>query len=237
MSVPHVFDLSSRPTASAVAEAAPEVFRRVWRPGFDEPGFALVDFGPAVGSRAFRGLMMDLRDRLSGLFAERSGRCLAVVTAGRYDQQASTRFHLDGAPDESLLMLGYQPTPVASRLSAADYSRCARDLGIGPKRFLLDHNPMFPAGEAKLAGYVSEISAFDHRRYQAVLFNNSRLDPAPAGSGALGVMHRAVIPVPDPSAMRVIDSLLLAVAEPGTPDAVGAEQLREFAEGDGVIRR
>ena len=46
---------------------------------------------------------------------------------GRFDSQTTTKFHLDGAPDEAFLMLGYEASPVRSELAIADYSKAARD--------------------------------------------------------------------------------------------------------------
>ena len=69
----------------------------------------------------------------------------------RFDQQETTKFHLDGAPEQSMLMLGYEPSRVVSRLFLADYTRAASDLGITPQLFLTEFNPMYRAEIEKLS--------------------------------------------------------------------------------------
>ena len=54
-------------------------------------------------------------------------RRLLLRSIGRFSQVTSTEAHLDGAPDESILMLGYEPSEVESRLTIHDYVRCAAD--------------------------------------------------------------------------------------------------------------
>jgi hypothetical protein len=224
-------------SAAARAECAEEVYRRVWRFDFRPPGFALIDLGSEIGSSQFSAYMVELRDRLGDIFAARHGRRLAMLSVGRFDQQSTTRFHLDGGPDESILMLGYEPSSVASRLSAADYSKCAHDLGMGPKQFLEDLNPMFGPGERKLGGYVTELSAADHRRFQIYLVNNSSADDAFGRSGALGVMHKAEVPASNPNERRIIGSVMLGVGDPSAADVVTPAERAEFVRTEHVIKR
>jgi hypothetical protein len=118
---------------------APEVFRRVWRTSLDQPGFALLRFAREVTSRELRRAMVEL----AGAFP------VAFVPErfGRFDQQVSSKFHRDGAPPASLLVLGYEPTLVRSRFWIADASAAAARAGMGLTEYLAAHNPMFPAGE------------------------------------------------------------------------------------------
>jgi hypothetical protein len=154
---------------------ADQIYQTVWRFDFDAPGFCLIDLGPGIDSHALRSSMLALKQRLSEINIGQTGKSFVFRSMGRFDQQETTKFHLDGAPNESLLMLSHEPSKVRSRLFLADYTRCSFDPGIGPKQFLLDFNPMFRKGEELLARYVTELPqpAEDHSRI--LLVNNSSL--------------------------------------------------------------
>src|SRR5438105_4148074 len=123
------FCLSTSPDAAGrnLPDLAATIYDRVCRTGFDSPGFCLVDLGSSTSSKALRRLMVELRARLQMIQRSRAGRDLVFLSAGRFDQQVSTKFHRDGGPEECFLMLGYEPSPVAAELAMADYSRCAHD--------------------------------------------------------------------------------------------------------------
>src|SRR5580704_415366 len=124
----YLLNLSDIPAAPIPPALAEKIFHLVWRFDFTAPGFCLLDFRPGVDSHDLRSWMLTLRKGLSEVADRRSGRRFACRSVGRFDQQETTKFHLDGAPAESLLMLGYEPSRVRSRLLLADYSRCAFDL-------------------------------------------------------------------------------------------------------------
>ncbi len=192
------------------AAAAPEVFARVWRAAVDQPGFAVLRLRRPVTSRELRRAMIDLAAALPILFA--------VERLGRFDQQVSSKLHRDGAPPASLLLLGYEPTPVRGRLFVADSSRAAAEAGVPLPEFVAKFNPMFPAGEAAYRPFVTELE-LPHGEAHVVAVNNSLL---PLGGGnPLGVLHQAVIDRPDPSARRVINSVGLTPAggQPGKSPA------------------
>ena len=100
-------------------------------------------------------------------------------------------------------MLGYEPTPVRSRFWIADSSAAAHHAGMDLKAYLAAHNPMFPAGEEKLAPFATELG-LPHGEAFIVVINNSLL-PFEDGN-SLGVLHKAVIPSSDPAGRRVINS-------------------------------
>jgi hypothetical protein len=100
-----------------VPTIAPEVFRRVWRTALDQPGFALLRFAREVSSRELRRAMVELVAAFPVAFVPER--------FGRFDQQVSSKFHRDGAPLASLLVLGYEPTVVRSRFWIADTSAAA----------------------------------------------------------------------------------------------------------------
>lgn len=205
-------------------------FAATWRVDLDTPGFAVLDFGP-VASRALRAAMLGLKDGLDAELARRGGGRFAYRSLGRFDQQATTRLHRDGAPDRSLLMLGYEASAVRSRLVMADLARCARDQALTPRQLLDDFNPMYRKGEELLAPYVTELAPPADGHARIVLVNNSALPFEPGADHPLGVLHGAEIPAPDPSRPRVINSIMLMVGE---PDAVGPATLREFVAIDAI---
>ncbi len=210
---------------------ADDVYRRVWRVDFSAPGFAWLDAGRGVDSHTLRAGMLGLKVGLSAVHENRTGQRFAARSVGRFDQQVTTKFHLDGAPARSLLMLGYEPSTVTSRLFLADYSRAAHDLGVTPEQFLRDHNPMFRAGEDRLGPYVTELPPLPDGHAGILLINNGSLPFTDAGTNPLGVLHKAVIVTPDPAARRVVNSALLVV---GDADEVAPDRLREFVAAEGL---
>ena len=205
------------PPPSDLSPLAAAVFARVWRTGLDEPGFALLRFVGAVESLALRRFLNDLTAALPLAFVPER--------LGRFDQQVSSRFHRDGAPPTSLLLLGYEASRVRSRVFVADAERAAVAAGLPVNEYLAAHNPMTPAGEAKLWPVATELALPVNEPFVVVL-NNSLL-PA-AVDRVLGVLHKAEVPEPDPAATRVINSvgLMRAGHAPGSPKA--ADEIAHF---------
>ncbi|WP_439627287.1 hypothetical protein [Gemmata sp.] len=202
------------------AAAAAEVAAMVRRTTLDQPGFALLRFPHPLGSRALRGAMIGLIDVLPVRFE--------VERLGRFDQQVSSKFHRDGAPPASLLVLGYEATTVRSRLLIADASRAAAAAVVPLPEFVARHNPMFPAGEAHYLRFVTEVP-LPHGESYLVAINNSLL-PGPDGTNPLGVLHKAVIDAPDPAARRIINSIGLTL--PGTAAVTSAAEVERFVSRD-----
>jgi hypothetical protein len=117
--------------------------------------------------------MVELKEALSRLHAAERGTHLVYRSMGRFDSQVTTKYHLDGAPDEAFLMLGCEATTVHSTLAIADYSRAAHDWEITPRELLTDCNPMFADNEQKLLPYCEPLAAFDSSYSHIVLLNNS----------------------------------------------------------------
>jgi hypothetical protein len=115
----YAIDVSAGPEERLATEAE-AIFDAVWRYDFSSPGFCVLDLGPTLGSHELRSLMLTLKERLSEVAARREIPRLIFRSLGRFDQQETTKFHLDGAPDQSLLVLGYEPSVVRSRLWLAD---------------------------------------------------------------------------------------------------------------------
>ncbi len=203
---------------------AEKVFDLVWRFDFTAPGFCLLNIGPGVDSHTLRSWMVDLKERLSEIGVRRGRRPFLFRSMGRFDQQETTKFHLDGAPNQSMLMLGYEPSKVRSRLSLADYSRAAFDLRITPQQFLSDFNPMYRKGEELLVRYVTELPQPAEGQARILLINNSSLPFTEDQTNPMGVMHKAEVLAPIESEHRIVNSTMLVTeGEENSP-----EKLHEF---------
>ncbi len=132
---------------------------------------------------------------------------------GRFDQQVTSRFHRDGAPVESLLLLGYEASDISSTLSFADAHAAALNENLDIETYLARFNPMYPEGEARLRRFQSDVS-LPLNRPVLVAINNSLLPHDPTRQNPLGVLHKAVVPTPDPTKRRVINSIGLARVGP-----------------------
>ena len=204
---------------------AETIYDLVWRFDFSAPGFCRLEMGAEVDSHVLRSYMVELKKCLSEIGTRRGSGHFGYLSMGRFDQQVTTKLHRDGAPDESLLMLGYEASDVRSRLFLADYSHAAFDLGLSPKQFLKDFNPIHKRGEELLARYITELPQSESGHCRIVLINNSTLALEPGRSNTLGVLHQAIIDTPDDTQHRIINSTMLAANE---PDQVNADLQRQF---------
>ena len=213
---------------------AEKVFDLVWRVDFTAPGFALLDIPPGTDSHTLRSWMVDLKQRMSEIGVHRGRGPFAYRSMARFDQQVTTKFHLDGAPKQSMLILGYEPSKVESRLFLADYTRAAFDLGIEPSQFLTDFNPMYKKGEEHLGRYVTELPQPTEGHARILLINNSSLAFTEARTNSLGVMHKAIIATPDESERRIVNSTMLGVSG---DDEIGREQQQVFIATDEISKK
>jgi hypothetical protein len=213
---------------------AVQVFATVWRFDFTAPGFCLLDCGPGLDSHTLRSWMVSLKEGLSEVGVRRGTGPFAFRSLARFDQQETTKFHLDGAPERSMLMLGYESSKVQSRLFLADYARAAYDLGITPQQFLQDYNPMYRRGEEILARYVTELPQPADGHARILLVNNSSLPFTEDRTNPLGIMHKAEIINPTEAERRVVNSTMLAVGE---KDEIGEDQQREFVTTDKISQK
>lgn len=214
-----------------VLQFAEEVFERVFRSELDQPGFVVLVMPENLSSSELRQSMTVLKERLSELHTMKWGEALEYLSLGRFDQQNSTKLHLDGAPDRSFLMLGYEPTIVRSEFQIADFSRCACDMDLSPVEFMRQHNPMFNTGAELLKDYTSTVTNWHEDRPRIVIINNSLAEPGTTGA-TLGVLHGALIPMPDPQASRIINSTMMAPACFVGSDP--AMHVREFVSTDKI---
>ena len=62
----------------------------------------------------------------------------------------TTKPHRDGAPDESLLMLGYEPSAIASEVTLSDWPQTAPLKRGNHSRAVMDNLTMFKSGQLVL---------------------------------------------------------------------------------------
>lgn len=216
---------------------APRVYRQVCRVDHSVPGFCAINLGPALDSQVFRQFMVDLKKALAALHEKTSGQTLVYLSAARFDQQVTTRPHLDGGPEECFLMLGYEPSEVDSEMEITDYARCAFDLGLTPKEFLEKHNPMFHRGRELIEPYTQRVPCFDKADYRVVCINNASAPFDREQPRWQGTLHTAAIFTPDPAKRRVINSTMIASAPLGTTDSVSSAEQADFVRTAVVHRK
>lgn len=217
---------------SLAEQIAADVFRRDFTP----PGFALVDAGTDRTPRRFREILIALTDALDAVYRTRFGLQLVYLSLGRFDQRATTRAHRDGAPDESILILGYEPSVVASRLFLLDYTRYAVEHGLTPHEFLDRFNPAFGDNETLLKAYTKEVGNFQPGHHQILIVNNSAASWEGRDRGMLGVLHKAIV-LDSPSGQpRFVNSLTLTTAELGEQAGRMAAEVQAFIESATVAR-
>ena len=217
----------------ATADVAARVYDLVWRFDFDTPGFALVDLGSQVDSHELRARIVDLKEQLSQINVARGRPPFRFRSLARFDQQVTTKFHLDGAPLESMLILGYEPSRVVSRLYLGDYTHAAFDVGITPQEFLNDWNPMFKKGEELLEHYATELPQPLEGHARILVVNNSTLPYTESRTHPLGVMHKAVIAHPNEAERRIVNSTMVVVEG----DEVGVAKQEEFVRTETISQR
>ena len=220
--------------AKLVSEA---IYKRTCRVDFTAPGFCVVDLGSLIDSETLRRLMVDIKIAMAAIHESTTGNTLSYLSAARFDQQETTRPHLDGGPDECFLMLGYEPSEVDSELEIADYAKCAFDLGLSPKEFMTQHNPMFKSGFEILQPYSTRVPCFSATSYQIVCINNSSAPYSESQSAWQGTLHTATILTPDETKRRVINSTMIASTPVGSPDAIDDKSLRKFVSTSVIHRR
>ena len=225
------------PESLELTALAREVYRRTCRTDFREPGFCVVNLGPALDSHAFRRIMVDLKQEMAAIHETDAGKSFHYLSLGRFDQQTSTKPHLDSGPEECFLMLGYEPSEVASALEISDYSKCAFEMGLTPQEFLAKHNPMFQSGYEMLRPYTTRVPCFSETDYQIVCINNSFAPFSMEKPVWQGTLHTATVRTPDESKRRVINSTLIASVPIGADAVVSKSDEQEFVKTTLVRRR
>lgn len=201
-------------------------FSMVCRRDFQAPGFALVRLGPSETSTGQRQKMIAIKEIFSQLFFKQCGKTIGWFNLNRFDQSNTTKLHRDGAPNESLLILGYEPSEVESIISMADYSKCAHEMGITPEEFLHTHNPMYEKGMEALKPYVQNVSDFDPSTSQILIINNSMCNYQTENSQWQGVLHGARVQANGSS--RIINSTCVFAKHPHEPERISETDVQRF---------
>jgi hypothetical protein len=198
------------------------IFADVIREDLYRPGFALLEAG-GLPSDGLRARLVEIGRQMVAWRERRCGELLSWRSLTWFSQLSATRPHRDGGPDASVLLLGYEPTPVRSRVFLLDFSRAAHGLGISPRVFLDTYNPMVNDGAKLLKPHTVEVAGIDPSRAQILLVNNGCL----GGGGWLGLLHHAKVESASPGTARPISSVLLGVAEGGLTEAELAAFVRD----------
>lgn len=212
------------------------VFELACRSDFSQPGYALVKQPQIKNSLQHRRAMLSLKESLSDLYLEKSGKKLGWYTMSRFDQKNTTKLHRDGGPPESLLILGYEPTAVKCELSISDYSACAYTQGLNPEEFLEKHNPMYQEGLDLLLEYTSILEEFDPTVFQILIINNSNCPFDKDSGNWQGVLHGAVVNGQD-DRPRIINSTSVIPMSADETEAVPIERLQSFMNEDNIGAR
>lgn len=208
------------------------IFSNVFREKFDKPGFAVITFEDTMASKSLRNQMVYLKKALSEKCEKVFGYELDYYWLGRFNQQTTTKYHRDNAPENSFLMLGYEPSLIESKLYLADYSKLVQDKKIPANEYYELHNPIFTEGETLLQPYINEVEKFDRNAYKIVLINNSDL----SNNKTFGVLHKAEIINKDLSKDRVINSMMLYLKADEAPNKKTIYTETEFIETDLISR-
>jgi hypothetical protein len=214
-------------TVGPVAEA---IYKLTCRTDFSAPGFAVVTVGGSVRARSFRQLMIDLKEALALVHASRASGTLVFHSLLRFDQQHSTKPHLDGGPDQCFLMLGYEPTTVESEVEISDYSKCAFELGITPKAFMTKYNPVFQADSTLLQAYTVPVPCFSRSDYRILFINNSCAEFSLDRPAWQGVLHTATVRARMKGERRIINSALIGAAPAGSSDLLSRSSQESFID-------
>jgi len=156
-----------------IKKIAQYCFENVFRTTTNKPGFVYLDFGVNLNSTQLRNIMVDLKNELSKYTRKHFSKKLSYHWLVRFDQQVNTPFHIDNAGEESLLMLGYEPSEIESELYLADYFKYAKNSAAAPKNYLEAFTPVFKEDKSLLTPYVIKLRPFNKHTYKIVLINNS----------------------------------------------------------------
>ena len=193
------------------------ILDEVWRHNLSGLGYYVLDVGQ-VDSRTLREKMVEIKYEFSQ-FNE-----FGFKSLSRFDQQETTRFHQDAGPDFNILMLGYEPTNIKSRIFIADHSCAANDIRVSPSELLIE---AMLGNDERILPYVTELPQPLPGHSFILIINNSN---SPVG---LGVLHKAIIDTPNDNEKRIINSIMLNLGK----DEVGVGRRHEFLTTDEISQK
>lgn len=180
--------------------------QNIFRTNTSKPGYVLFDFGTQISSSAFRAVMIGLKNGLATFIQERYNKQLDYQWLGRFDQQVNTPYHLDNASEQSILMLGYEPSEIESELFLADYDSYYHSNAKGIEKEGALYEPIIQESDADILPFRVKLDPFDNKHFKLVVINNSN---SKSNREMLGLYHKATILEPDLNKSRVVNSMML----------------------------
>lgn len=209
-----------------------EIYKKVFRNSTDHPGFYFKDFGKDIGSVNFRSVMVELKEGLTELVNKNTNHQLNYHWLGRFDHQHTSGFHRDSADPNSILMLGYEPSDIDSRVFLADFSKLVEDKGISMLEYFGGDDVNTSRDEEEIEPYVTELAPFPKDSYRLVILNNAKSFNQPS----FGVFHRGEVPEKSNGSDRVINSIMMYLTDKGTVESYGEKDVAEFINTQEVNR-
>ncbi|REE08650.1 hypothetical protein DFQ09_106117 [Winogradskyella pacifica] len=205
-----------------IKQIANKSFQAVFRTTTEPPGFIHLVFSKKeITPYQFRSIMIDLKKELSKLSVSKFNKKLSYHWLVRFDQQVTTPFHVDNATDQSILMLGYEPSAIKSELHIADYYTYANEAFEAPEDYFNNFSPVFKDNENVLLPFISKLKLVNMDNYSILIINNSS---PKSDVDTLGVFHKALIINKDLNKNRIVNSMVLNVV---SRDQVTEDEQRE----------
>ncbi|BBM82982.1 hypothetical protein [Candidatus Uabimicrobium amorphum] len=190
--------------------AIEEIFALVFRCDFSTPGFCIIDLGKEIDAKQLKKAMMEIKKNFNDLYYHRFGKYLYYLSMDRTSRQFTTKFHLEATMDqESILMLGYEPSVIKSALHVGDYSKYIYDHQLDAQTSMKNLLQIFgqnPCAE----NYITKLN-IQHQHFQIIVLNNSFFPEKVDGRHMLGVMHKGVVPHPLKEETRIINAIALGI--------------------------
>lgn len=180
--------------------------QKIFRTNTSTPGYVLFDFGSQIKSAQFRAVMIGLKQGLATFIKERYNKQLDYQWLGRFDQQVNTPYHLDNASQQSILMLGYEPSQIKSEMFLADYDSYFRSKKSGVEEEGTLYEPIIQESDNEILPFSIKLDPFDNNNYRLLVINNSN---SRSNREMLGLYHKARIIKPDLTKSRVVNSIML----------------------------
>ena len=205
-----------------ITHIAKKSFSTVFRTTTEALGFMHLVFSKKeITPYQFRSIMIDLKKEFSKLSVSKFNKKLSYHWLVRFDQQVNTPFHVDNAAEQSILMLGYEPSDIKSELHLADYHAYANKAYKTPKDYFNKFTPVFKGDEDVLKPFLSKIKSVDNDHYSIVIINNSS---PKSNTDTLGLFHKALIIKEDLSKSRIVNSMVLNLV---SIDTITEDQQKE----------
>ena len=205
-----------------IKQIANKSFQAVFRTTTEAHGFMHLVFSKKeITPYQFRSIMIDLKKELSNLSVSKFNKKLSYHWLVRFDQQVNTPFHVDNAAEQSILMLGYEPSAIQSELHLADYHAYAKKAYKKPEDYFNNFSPVFKDNEDVLLPFISKIKSANNDNYSIVIINNSS---PKSDVDTLGLFHKALIMKVDLSKSRIVNSMVLNLV---SNDKITEDQQKE----------